>query len=70
MARFSPAVYFDPGLCANHFTYMERGTAHFVLFDDSGSLRRKLALGHDLGIDRVFFAFPEVKDILPQLLER
>lgn len=68
--RFSPAVYYDNGLCAHHFTYMERGVAHFVLFDDSGSLLRKLALARDLGIDRVLFAFPEVEDILPQLLGR
>ncbi len=68
--RFSPAVYFDHGLCAHHFTYMEQGTVHFVLFDDSGSLLRKLALAGELGIDRVVFAFPEVEDILPQLLGR
>lgn len=68
--RFSPAIYFDHGLCAHHFTYMEHSAAHFVLFDDSGSLQRKLALAGELGIERVFLAFPEVEDILPQLLGR
>lgn len=68
--RFSPAIYFDHGLCAHHFTYMERSVAHFVLFDDSGSLRRKLALAGELGICRAVLAFPEVEDILPQLLGR
>lgn len=68
--RLCPAVYYDHGLCAHHFTYMERGTAHFVLFDDSGSILRKLALAKELGIDRVVFAFPEVEDILPQLMGR
>lgn len=70
MKRFSPHVFFDQGLCAHHFTYMENSTAHFVLFDDCGSLRRKLDLAGELGIRRAFLAFPEVEDILPQLLGR
>lgn len=70
MKRFSPTVFFDHGLCAHHFTYMENSTAHFVLFDDCGSLRRKLSLAGELGIRRAFLAFPEVEDILPQLLNR
>lgn len=70
MKRFSPPVFFDHGLCAHHFTYMENSTAHFVLFDDCSSLRRKLDLAGELGIRRAFLAFPEVEDILPQLLGR
>ena len=66
--RFSPAVFFDNSLCAHYFTYMDRGAARFVLFDDSGSLLRKLSLARELEIRRVFFAFPEVEDILPRLL--
>lgn len=66
--RFSPAVYFDPNLCAHYFTYMDRGSAHFVLFDDSGSLLRKLALARQFGISRAVFAFPEVEDILTRLI--
>lgn len=68
MKRFAPSVFFDHGLCAHHFTYMEQSTAHFILFDDCGSLRRKLALAQELGIRQVFLAWPEVEDILPQLL--
>lgn len=68
--RFCPSIFFDHGLCAHHFTYMENSVAHFVLFDDCGSLRRKLALAEELGIRRIFLAFPEVEDILPQLLGR
>ena len=66
--RFSPAVFFDQGLCAHHFTYMERSTAHFVLFDDCASLRRKLALAGELGVKRAVLAWPEVEDILGQLV--
>lgn len=66
--RFSPAIFFDSNLCAHYFTYMEQGSAHFVLFDDSGSLLRKASLARELGIRRVFFTYPEVSDILPRLL--
>lgn len=63
-------MFFDQDLCAHHFTYMENSTAHFVLFDDCASLRRKLALAGDLGIRRAVLVYPEVEDILPQLLGR
>lgn len=66
--RFGPAVFFDRNLCAHYFTYMEGGAAHFVLFDDSGSLLRKAELAQTLGIRKLFFAYPEVEDILPRLL--
>ena len=66
--QFSPAIYFDNDLCAHYFTYMEQGAAHFVLFDDSGSLLRKFSLARDLGIQKIFLAYPEVEDILPRLL--
>lgn len=66
--RFSPAVFFDNNLCAHYFTYLDRGDARFVLFDDSGSLVRKLTLARELGIVRAFLVYPEVQDILPRLL--
>lgn len=66
--RFSPAVFFDRNLCTHYFTYMDGNSAHFVLFDDSGSLLRKLALARQLGIGRAVFAFPEVEDILTRLI--
>ena len=66
--RHTPAVFFDRNLCAHYFTYMEGGAAHFVLFDDSGSLLRKAELADMLGIQKIFFTFPEVEDILPRLL--
>ncbi len=66
--RFSPAIFFDSSLCTHYFTYMEQGSAHFILFDDSGSMLRKLSLARDLGIKNIFLTFPEVEDILPRLL--
>ena len=65
--RFSPSVFFDHDLCAHYFTYMNRNAAFFVLFDDSGSLLRKMSLARSLGINRFILTFPDVEDILPRL---
>lgn len=65
---YSPAVFFDNGLCAHYFTYMNHGAARFVVFDDSGSLLRKLSLARELEIRRAFLVYPEVEEILPRLL--
>ena len=42
--------------------------AHFVLFDDAGSIRKKLRLAEALGIERALFFYPEVSDLLPDIL--
>ena len=43
--RLNPSVFFSPDLCAHYFTYMSRESgAHFVLFDDRDTLRKKLEL--------------------------
>lgn len=65
--RAGAATYFSRELCARYFTYREGGATHFVLYDDAQTLRRKLALGRELGIDTAFFMYPEVSDILPAL---
>ena len=45
MDRLEPRVFFSPQLCARYFTYMSRDTgAHFVLFDDGETLRKKQEL--------------------------
>lgn len=54
--RLSPSVFFSGELCARYFTYMSRESgAHFVLFDDGDTLRRKVEVAHKLGI-RTFLA--------------
>lgn len=54
--RLSPSVFFSGDLCARYFTYMSRENgAHFVLFDDGDTLRRKVEVAHKLGI-RAFLA--------------
>ena len=68
--QWAPRVFYSRDLCAHYFTYMSRSTgAHFVLFDDAESLRRKRALARELGIGQFFLLYPEVEDLLPELLE-
>ena len=56
MERLRPSIFFSNELCARYFTYMSKETgAHFVLFDDGETLRRKMEVARRLGI-RVFLA--------------
>lgn len=64
-----PSVFFSNELCARYFTYMSRESgAHFVLFDDAMSIRKKLQVAQKAGIHRAVAALPEVDDLLGQLL--
>ena len=66
----TPSIFFSNELCARYFTYMSRENgAHFVLFDDEMSLRKKLQIARRLGIHRAVAALPEIDDLLGQLLE-
>ena len=65
----SPSVFFSDELCARYFTYMNRQSgAHFVLFDDASSIRKKLRLAEALGIDRALLCYPEVSDLMGDIL--
>ena len=56
-ARLSPSIFFSGDLCARYFTYMSRDSgAHFVLFDDEDTLRRKVEVARQAGIHS-FLAF-------------
>ena len=66
----APSVFFSNELCARYYTYMSRENgAHFVLFDDETSIRKKLQIARRLGIRRAVAALPEIDDILPALLD-
>ena len=62
-ARLSPSIFFSSDLCARYFTYRRGGQTHFVLFDDAGTLRRKIEMGQALGIREGFVMLPEVEDL-------
>lgn len=64
-----PAIFFSGELCAHYFTYMNRQNgAHFILFDDAASIRKKLHVARSLDIADALLPYPEVSDILPEIL--
>ena len=60
--------YFSQDLCAYYFTYQDEQGSHFVLYDDAGSVRKKIFLGKKLGISSALLFYPETFDILPNAL--
>ena len=65
----TPSVFFSNELCARYYTYMSRENgAHFVLFDDAMSIRKKLQVARSLDINRAVAALTEIDDLLPDLL--
>lgn len=69
MEELSPSVFFSNELCAHYFTYMNRQNgAHFVLFDDASSIRKKLYVARSLDIADALLPYPEMEDILGEIL--
>lgn len=62
-----PAIFFSDDLCAKYFVRICGREPRFVMFDDGYTLRRKLRLAQNLGIDLAFVMYPEVEDILKEL---
>ena len=68
MKRLSPAVFFSGDLCARYFTYMSRDNgAHFVLFDDGDTLRRKVEVARQLGVHTFLAPWAEAAPYAAQL---
>lgn len=65
-----PAVFFSRDLCARYFTGAGCGSAGFVLYDDAGTLRRKVRIGRELGVVAAFFQWPEIRDLARELFRR
>lgn len=64
-----PSVFFSGELCAHYFTYMSRDNgAHFVLFDDAGSIRKKLLTAQALGVRQAVLSYPQTADLLGEVL--
>lgn len=62
-----PAIYWSGELCARYFTYRSGGQVHFVLFDDGGSLAKKLALARELGITSAIAPWAEIAGCIGEL---
>ncbi|MGI5963411.1 MAG: hypothetical protein ACOX7N_06820 [Lawsonibacter sp.] len=66
--RLRPSVFFSNELCARYFTYMSPDSgAHFVLFDDGDTLRRKVEVARKVGIHTFLIPWEEAQDCLQQL---
>lgn len=68
-ALLGPPLY-SPELCANYASYLDRGRAHLVLWNDPDTLERKIDLIRSLGIGSAFLYYPHTADLLPALLSR
>lgn len=66
--EYGADIFFSGELCAHYFTYMAGEKGHFVLFDDAGSIRKKLRLGASLGIQTAFLPYATTQDLLGELL--
>ena len=63
------STFYSRELGAHYFTHRLDGETHFVLFDDAQSLKAKLSLGTQLGFAAAFLMYPEVRDLLPEVLK-
>lgn len=63
------SVFFSDELCAHYFTYMSRQSgAHFVLFDNAASIRKKIHIARQFGLCACILVWPEVDDILQEVM--
>ena len=63
------SIFFSDELCAHYFTYMSRQNgAHFVLFDNAASIRKKIQIARNLGLCACIMVWPEVDDIIGNIL--
>lgn len=63
LQQINPQSFFSRDLCAKYFTYSRDGQTHFILYDDSDTLRQKLQIGSSLGFCAAFLMYPEVSDL-------
>jgi len=70
MEERDPSTFFSGELCAHYFTYMSKQDgAHFVLFDDGGSIQKKIQLAERLGIRDVILPYARNRGFLTQLMK-
>ena len=66
--QLRPAIFYSRELCARYFTYMSRDSgAHFVLFDDGETVRKKLQTARELGIGGAVAEFARVEPFLEMI---
>lgn len=66
-ARAYGRSFYSNDLAAYYFRYRDGNRTHFVLYDNSDSFRRKLALLNRIGIEAAFVRFSETRGILDKI---
>ena len=64
--RHSPS-FLSKDLCAHYFTYRNKNAAHFVLYDNAQSIKRKMVIAEKMSIKTAFLFYPEVSNILNEI---
>lgn len=63
------AIFFSDELCAHYFTYMShREGAHFVLFDNAASIKKKISIARSMSLAACIFTWSEVDDIIGNII--
>jgi len=70
LERKGKSVFYSNDLCAKYFTFTDSGNSRFVMFDDADTIRWKLRLGQEVGVNHAFLMFPETEDLLPELFSQ
>ena len=67
-AKRSGKLFYSPELATNYFMHRENGQPGFVLFDDADSIKKKLSVVRNADIRFAFVYYPQVMDILDDIL--
>lgn len=69
MNMFDATPHYSPQMMTNYFIYStSREGASYVLFDDARSISERIKLAKQLGATDVFLSYPEVSDIIDDLM--
>ena len=68
MSRHNAAAQFSAELVVNYFTYRDETDAHFVLYDNAQSFRRKIKAAARAGVQHALLFYPHVAGIYDEIL--
>jgi len=69
MREYNASAQFSADLVVNYFTYRDKIGAHFVLYDNAQSFRRKIKAAARAGVRYAFLFYPHVAGIYDEILE-
>jgi len=68
MRGHNASAQFSAELVVNYFTYRDKTGAHFVLYDNAQSFRRKIKAAARAGVGYAFLFYPHVAGIYDEIL--